>query len=78
MLGCERLMLIESIESNYEDQAPEYYYFWRGKRANFLNLNFFGREYMIRRELCHEAKVSYVFRVCLLMKVGGHWFSRPS
>lgn len=41
MLGCERLMLIESIESNYEDQAAEYYYFWRGKRANFLNLNFF-------------------------------------
>ena len=30
-----------SIENNYEDQAPEYYYFWRGKRANFLNLIFF-------------------------------------
>ena len=44
MLGCERLMLIESIESNYEDQAAEYYYFWRGKRANFLNLNFFLAE----------------------------------
>ena len=25
-----------SIENNYEDQALEYYYFWRGKRANFL------------------------------------------
>ena len=30
-----------SIENNYEDQALEYYYFWRGKRANFLNSNFF-------------------------------------
>ena len=30
-----------SIENNYEDQALEYYYFWRGKRANFLNFNFF-------------------------------------
>ena len=29
-----------SIENNYEDQALEYYYFWRGKRANFLNLIF--------------------------------------
>ena len=69
-----------SIENNYEDQALEYYYFWRGKRANFLNSNFFfiAREYMIRRELCHEAKVSNVFRVCLWMKIGGNWFSRPS
>ena len=33
-----------SIESNYEDQAPEYYYFWRGKRAKFLTLIFFLAE----------------------------------
>ena len=33
-----------SIESNYEDQAPEYYYFWRAKRAKFLTLIFFLAE----------------------------------
>ena len=39
MVNAVRQTLL-SIENNYEDQALEYYYFWRGKRVNFLNLIF--------------------------------------